>query len=94
MFNLKVQVDLLLSGGIIAVRAMDMLSKYSLLLPGQCENPQEFWGSFRFGRLGILSPPKSIQMGEGGEWRNETWADLRAGRRIKLQFPGVEAYPS
>ena len=36
---------------------------------------------------------KSIQMEDGGEWENEIWPDLRAERRIALQFQGAGAHP-
>ena len=32
-------------------------------------------------------------MGEGGEWENDSWVDLRTDRHIKLQHQGVGARP-
>ena len=93
MFNEKAQVDLPFLGDLVALRAMDMFSKYSLLLPVQPKNPREAWGVFCGGRLGASGPRMRIQMDEGGEWENEVWADLRAERRIKLQFQGVGDHP-
>ena len=46
MFNEEVQADLLFLGDTIAMRAMDMFPKYSLLLQVQPEYPQEVWGVF------------------------------------------------
>ena len=78
---------------LIALRALVMFSKYSPLLPVQPENPQEAWDAFRGGSLGAIGPPKCLQMDEGGGWKNELRADLRADRRFKLQFQGVGARP-
>ena len=66
MFNEKVQVDLLSLDEFIALRAVDLLSEYPLLLPVQPRNSQEVRNVFRSGRSGIFGPPKSIQMGGGG----------------------------
>ena len=32
-------------------------------------------------------------MDEGGKWKHEIWTDLRAERRIELQFRGAGAHP-
>ena len=42
--------------------------------------------------LGAVGPPTCLQLDGGGESRDELWADLRAGRRIKAQFQGVGAH--
>ena len=57
------------------------------------KNPQEVWDVFCAGWLGTFGPPKSIQMDEGGEWKNEVWMDYCSDRRIKLIFQGVGAHP-
>ena len=88
MFHEKVQVDLPFLNEIIALRAMVMYAEYSFLFPGQSANPREVWDVFCGGRLGIFGPPKGVQMDEGGECQNEIWTDLRAKRRIGLQFQG------
>ena len=44
IFNEKAQEDHLFLDEIIALRATDMYSKYSLILAVQPENPQEVWG--------------------------------------------------
>ena len=54
MFNGKAQAGLPFLGDIIALRAMDMFSKYSFLLPVQSENPQEAGDVLRGGWLGAL----------------------------------------
>ena len=64
MSNEEVQVDLLFLGDIIALHAMDMYTKSSLLPPSQSENPGKVWGAFCGGWSGIFSPPKCIQMDE------------------------------
>ena len=56
-FNEKVQVDLLFLGNLIVLRAMDLFSENSLLLPAQCENPQEVRDAFCGGWLGAFGPP-------------------------------------
>ena len=75
MFNDRVQVILLVLDDIIALRAMDMFSKYSRPPPVRAENPQEVWDAFCGGWLGTFGSPESIQMGEGGEWQNEMRTD-------------------
>ena len=40
-------------------------------------------------RIGDFGQPESSRSEEGGEWKNEAWADLRSERRIKSQFQGV-----
>ena len=77
----------------IALRAVDLLSEYPLLLPLQPRNSQEVRNVFRSGRPGIFGPPKSIQMGGGGERKNEVWMGPYADRRIKLQVQGVGSHP-
>ena len=66
MFNEKAHVDRLYSDDIIALRAIDMPPKYPLLAPVQPENPEEVWDAFCSCWLGVLGPPKSIQMDEWG----------------------------
>ena len=82
-FNERVQVDLLFLDDIIAAHAMDVFSKYSLLHRVKSKNPQEVWDVFCASWLGTFGPPKCLQMDEGGEWKNEVWADYCSERRIK-----------
>ena len=93
IFNGKAQVGPLFLGDIVAPRAMDMHSKYSMFLLAQSKNPREVWDTFCGGCLGIFGPPKSIQMDEGGERQDEIWTDSCAERCIKLQFQGAGAHP-
>ena len=93
MFNEKVQADILFSRALIALRSMYMFPKYSLLHPAQSQNPGDEWDALRAGWLGIFGPPKCIRICEGGESKHEIWTDLRAERRIKLQFQGAGAHP-
>ena len=86
-------MDLLFLGDIIAAHAMDVFSKYSLLHQVKSKNPQEVRDVFCAGWLGAFGPPKSIQMDEGGEWKNEIWLDYCSDRRIKLISQGVGAHP-
>ena len=92
-FNEKSREDLLFSGDIIALRAMDVSSQYSLSKPARSKNPQEVWNSFRNSRGGVFGQPRSIQVDEGGGRKNEVRTDLRSDRRTKLQFQGVRAHP-
>ena len=69
--NEKLQVDLLFLDNIIARDIMDVYSKYSRLIPVRAKNPQEAWGAFRSSWIGIFGLPWSIQLDEGGEWKNE-----------------------
>ena len=59
--------------------------------PLRSGNPQEVWGAFCGGSVGAPGQPQGIQIDEGGEWKKEVRADLSAGCRVKLQFPGVSA---
>ena len=77
---------------IIALRVIDIFSRYSSPLPVQTKNPQDVWDVFCGGWLGIFVLPKSTQTDEAGEWRSEIWPDLRAERRIKLQLQGAGAH--
>ena len=92
-FNEMVQVDLLFLDDIIVVHAMDVFSKCSLLHQVKSKNPQEVWDAFCAGWLGTFGPPKSTQMDEGGEWKNEIWTDYCSDRRIKSVSQGVGAHP-
>ena len=74
-FNEKVEVDLPFLDDLIVVHAMDVFSKYPLLHPAQFKNPQKVWDVFCAGWLGTFGAPKCIQMDEGGEWKDEIWAD-------------------
>ena len=69
MFNEKLQVDPLLFGDIIALRATGVFSKYSALMPVRSKNPQEVWCACRNSRIGVFGRPQSVQMDEGGGWR-------------------------
>ena len=66
MFNEQVQVDLLFMDEIIALRAMDTVSEYSLFLSVQPETPQEVWEALCGGCLGIFGSPKNARGDEGG----------------------------
>ena len=92
-FQEKVRVDLLFPDALIALRGMDMFRKNSLLSPVLPKNPKEVWDVFCRGWLGTFGPTRCLQMDEGGEWKDEIRTDLRAERRIKLQFHGVGAHP-
>ena len=46
MFHGKLRAGLLFLGAILALRVMDALSKYSLLIPFRTKNPQKVWYAF------------------------------------------------
>ena len=89
MFNAKLQVDLLFLDDIIALRIMDLFSKYSFLIPARAKNPQDVWDPCCGSWIAVCGPPMSIQMDEGGEWKTALWTELRFDRRIRLQFQGI-----
>ena len=93
MFNEELQVDLLLLGGSMALHVMDVFSIFSLLLPVRTKNPQEVWAAFCGPWVGVSGLPSSIRVGEGGEWMDEFWTDLRSERRIKSFSQCVGAHP-
>ena len=78
---------------LVAAHALDVFSKYFPLSAAQPKNPQEVWGGFSGEWLGTYGPPKCIQMNGGGDWEDEIRTAFCAGRRVKLQFPGVGAHP-
>ena len=78
---------------IIAARAMDVFSKYSILHQVKSKNPQEAWDVFCAGWLGTFGPPKSIQMDAGGERKNEVRTDYCSERRIELFSRAKEHIP-
>ena len=91
--NGKVQDDLLFLDDFIVLRALDLLPSYSFLVPVRSRNPDEAWDAFCTSRIAVFAKPRSIQMEEGGERKNELWVDLRADRYIRLQLRGVGAHP-
>ena len=64
-FNEKLWTDSLFSDDIVALRAWDVFSAYSLLVPVRLKNPQELVGAFCNPRIGTFGPPQCIQMDEG-----------------------------
>ena len=78
----KLQVELPFLVGILALRAMDMYSKYSLLMPVRAGNPSEARGASRSSWIAICGRSQCIRMDEGGGWGNEVRTDLCAGRRL------------
>ena len=93
MFNERLQMDLLFFGDVIALRIMEVFSKYSVLTRVRPKNPQEVWDAFLTSWVGGFGAPKSLLLDEGGEWENDLWRDLCVGRRIKLIFQGAGAHP-
>ena len=69
--NEKLQADLLFPGDLIALRAMDVFSKYSLLIPVRSEGPPEVWDFISDSRIGVSGQPQSIRTDEGEEGQNK-----------------------
>ena len=92
-FNGEMLADLPFLGDAIALNAMDVFAKYSLLFLVRSEIPHEVWDVFCILRIAILGRPTCVQMNEGGGWGNDIWADFSARRRVKIDLPGVGARP-
>ena len=75
------------------LHVVDAFSTASPLVPVRSTNPRKVWGVSSSSRIGTFRQPKCVQMDEGGEWKNETWNDLWAERRIKTLFRGAGARP-
>ena len=64
--NEELQEDLLFLGGIPALHATDVFSRYSLLIPVRPKNPVEVRGAFCTSQIGVSGQPRSIQMDARG----------------------------
>ena len=91
-FDEKAQVDSLSLGDLIILHALDLISRYSLLVPVRSQNPEEIWDTSCASLVAVFGKPRIMRMDEGGEWKNDLWVDLRADRHIKLQHQGVGAH--
>ena len=78
MFNEKLRPDLAFLGDLIALHAVDVFSKFSLLIPVRSMCHQEVRDAICGAQIGVFVQPKSIQMDEGGGWGNEVWPDFRS----------------
>ena len=79
-FNAKVQADLLFLGNVIALHAMDLYSKYSLLpmvLPG---HPLEVRYVSAASWILVFGELRTVQMDGRGEWGNGTRSEFRSER--------------
>ena len=93
MFDENLQVDLFLVGDIIVLRATDVFSTYSLLMPVSSKDPRGVSDASCSSRTGVSGRPQSIQMDEGDEWKHEVCTGSRPERRTTLQFQFVGAHP-
>ena len=80
-------------GDVIAFRAMDIYSEYSLLARASSKNPMEVWGAVAESWIPVFGPPRTIQADAGGTWKNETWADFCTERNIRPRFQGQGGHP-
>ena len=67
LFNEMVQVGLLFLDAGVALRAMDLNSKDSVLVRVRSKNPLEAWVAFLGSRISVSGRPRSIEMDAGGE---------------------------
>ena len=86
-------MDLLVLDDVVALRIMDVFSKYSILTRVRPKSPQEVWDAFLSCWVGVFGNPKSLHLDGGGGRKNDLWRDLCVERRIKLVFQGVGAHP-
>ena len=93
MFNEKLQAGVSFLGDNIALRAMDAVSKYSVLIPARSKIPQKVRDTSRKSGIEVFGPPQCSLMDEGGEWENDAWAELRSDRRINSFLRRVGARP-
>ena len=93
MVNERLQADLLFPDDIVVLHAMDVFSKYFLLIPVRMKNPQGVRDAFCSPWVGAFDPTMSIRMDEGGEWKDDSWTESRPAGRIKLFFQGIRAHP-
>ena len=84
LFNEKLQADSLFLDDVICRHVMDVFFKYSLLFLVRAEDSQEVRVAFRGSWIGVFGHPMSIQMDEGGGWKNELRAELRKERLINV----------
>ena len=89
----KVQVNPLFLGNLVPLRAMDLASRYCMLVLASSENPLEVWGAFAASWITAFGKPVCLQMEGGGEWDNVVCADLCSERNIRLQLPSKGAHP-
>ena len=66
MFNERLQMDLLSVDDIIALRIMDVFSKYSVLTRVRPKNPQEIWDACLSSLAEVFGDPKSLHLDEWG----------------------------
>ena len=85
-FNEKLRVDLLFFDDIIAVGAMDVCSKYSLLILVRTRNLTEVCGAFRNPGFGVFGPPRCVQMDGGQNFVRDE--DLNYLFKVLARTPG------
>ena len=92
-FNGNLQVDLLSLDDVVALHASDV-SRSTLSGSLRAREILAMFGMLlALLGLGLSGSPKSIQINDGGVWRNEVRTDLCSARRIKVRYHGVGARP-
>ena len=87
------QLDRPFLDDIIALRTMDVLSKYSLLTRVRSGNPLEAWDVPLSSWVGAFGTAKCLHLDKGGVWNNDLWRDLCVERCMKSALQGVGAHP-
>ena len=67
MFDEEMRVDLMSLAYIISLRATDVFSEYSLLMPARSKDPQRVRGAICTSRIGVSGQAQGTQMGGGGD---------------------------
>ena len=77
LFDENVRVDILFLSDVIALAAVDPYWK--------CPDLVRFLArAFAGSRISVFGRPRTTQMGAGGEWGHEAWAEFCSGRSIRL----------
>ena len=59
-FSERLQVDLLFSGDLLVLHAIDVFSEYSHLIPGRLGGPEAVRAAFSVAWVGVCGQPKCI----------------------------------
>ena len=88
-FNEKVLADLLVLSDPTVAHVLDLFSRYPPLVPVRPTNLGDVWDTSCASWIAVFGEPRIMQMGEGGEWKNDLRIDFRADRYFKSQREGA-----
>ena len=91
-FDGSAQADLYFLGKLITFHSMDLFSRDAMFV-SVYSNPSEARDAFAVPRPTVSRKWRRLQPGNGGNWRNGVWADLRSERIVRLEFHGKRAHP-